>query len=251
MPSEAVKVMVRVRPLSTKELAMSCKPCVTVDSDQQVTLTKPNDVEIQKMFTYDFVFGPDCPQAKIYEESSFALVENVVEGYNGTIFAYGQTGCGKTFTMMGDPNDDQMKGIIPRTFSHILKIIDNTMNKNFLVRCSFIEIYNEEIRDLLSGTTKTKCDLKESPDKGVFIKDCSMIIVKSYQEMDKYMTIGNKNRSTGETLMNKDSSRSHSIFSLYIEAAQKDEKGNDKYTGGKLNLVDLAGSERQSKTQVI
>jgi len=249
MPAECVKVMVRVRPMNSKEKDRNCKSCVDIDNPtHQITLNKPVEAEAQKTFSYDNVFAPDCAQEKIYEESAFSLVESVVEGYNGTIFAYGQTGCGKTFTMMGVPDNDTLKGVIPRTFSHIIKIIDSSKDKNFLVRCSYIEIYNEEIRDLLSDNVKAKLELKESTDKGVFIKDLNMNIVKSTSEMEKYMNLGNNSRTTGETLMNKDSSRSHSIFSIYVEVSQKDEKGNDRFTAGKLNLVDLAGSERQSKT---
>lgn len=248
MPPESVKVMVRVRPMNSSEVSKNCKPCVEVDaSSLQVVLTKPQESDSQKIFTFDHVFAPDCEQQKIYEETAFSLVESVVEGYNGTIFAYGQTGCGKTFTMMGKPDDERLKGVIPRTFAQILKIIEFSQHKNFLVRCSFIEIYNEEIRDLLSDS-KTKCDLKENVDHEVFIKDLSMMVVKSVKEMEQYMTKGDNARTTGETLMNSTSSRSHSIFTIYVEASQKDEKGNERFTAGKLNLVDLAGSERQSKT---
>jgi hypothetical protein len=126
-------------------------------------------------------------------------------------------GCGKTWTMMGDPSVDEKRGIIPRTFSHIVNIVENSGDKKFLVRCSYLEIYNEEIHDLLGKDVKEKVELKESPDKGVFLKDLTMNVVKSIEEMDKFMTTGNKNRAVGETLMNKDSSRSHSIFTLYIE----------------------------------
>jgi hypothetical protein len=106
------------------------------------------------------------------------LIEQVVEGYNGTIFAYGQTGCGKTHSMIGDINSEEHRGLIPRTFQHIMSVIENAEEKKFLVRCSYIEIYNEEIHDLLSKDVKEKKDLKESPDKGLFIKDLSMNVCK-------------------------------------------------------------------------
>lgn len=116
--------------------------------------------------------------------------------------------------------------------------------KEFLVRCSYLEIYNEEIHDLLSKDVKGRLDLKESPDKGVFVKDLSMIIVKSVSEMVNLMDKGNNNRSVGETAMNKDSSRSHSLFTVYIEVSEQNAIGEARITAGKLNLVDLAGSER-------
>lgn len=147
--------------------------------------------------------------------------------------------------MLGNPNDEVEKGIIPRTFSHIINIVESANDKKFLVRCSYIEIYNEEIHDLLGRDVKARMDLKEYPDKGVFVKDLTMNVVKSVTEMDKWMNIGTENRSVGATVMNKDSSRSHSIFTLYIECSYKNEGDAEEHiTAGKLNLVDLAGSER-------
>lgn len=303
MPQETVKVMVRCRPMNSSETKGCCKSCVAIDQKtNQISITNLKDVNNVKTFTFDNVFAPDALQQTIYEESAFPLVENVVEGYNGTIFAYGQTGTllaravarsrssalalarsrssalalarcsalaraltplpsplaprstcigsGKTFTMLGNPNDPVYKGIIPRTFEHIVNIVQAaTDTKKLLVRCSYIEIYMEEIHDLLSEDVKQRMELKESPEKGIFIKDLCQVIVNSTKEMEKYMHIGNNNRATGETLMNKDSSRSHSIFTLYIESQMQDDLGKDKFTAGKLNLVDLAGSERQGKTQ--
>lgn len=248
-PTECVKVMIRVRPMNSKEKDRNCLTCLDIDpSLPQITLIKPQDSDAQKVFSYDNVFEAQCSQEKIYENSAFSLVESVAEGYNGTIFAYGQTGCGKTFTMMGIPEDLELKGVIPRTFSHIVKIIESSPDRNFLVRVSYLEIYNEEIRDLLSMNVKAKCKLRESPDKGVFIMDLKQQIVKTVAEMEGFMNVGNNSRTTGETLMNLTSSRSHSIFTVNVEVAQKDNKGNELFLGGKLNLVDLAGSERQSKT---
>ena len=116
--------------------------------------------------------------------------------------------------------------------------------KKFLIRCSFLEIYNESIRDLLSKNVDAKLELKENADKGVFVKNLSTIIVKSIPEIESYMDAGTLNRKTGETAMNKDSSRSHSIFTIYIETAENDSTGKNHIKAGKLNLVDLAGSER-------
>ena len=117
-----------------------------------------------------------------------------------------------------------------------------------MIRCSYLEIYNEEVRDLLSKTVDKKLELKENPDKGVYVKDLNQVIVKSITEIESYMEAGTNNRKTGETAMNKDSSRSHSIFTIYVETAET-VQGEQSIKAGKLNLVDLAGSERQSKTQ--
>ncbi len=107
-----------------------------------------------------------------------------------------------------------------------------------------MEIYNESIRDLLSKNSDAKLDLKENPDKGVYVKELATFIVKSISDIELYMDLGTKNRMTGETAMNKDSSRSHSIFTIYVETAETDSKGEQRIKAGKLNLVDLAGSER-------
>ncbi|CAK60786.1 unnamed protein product (macronuclear) [Paramecium tetraurelia] len=250
MPTECVKVIVRMRPFNSREKENGSKPCVTVHEDtNSVELRSSQDNEV-KNFSYDYVFGAETPQLQIYQKTAFNLVESVADGYNGTIFAYGQTGCGKTFTMIGDPTNENMKGIIPRTFDQIISIINNNSdsNKKFLLRCSYIEIYNEEIHDLLSKDAKQKYELKEG-QQGVFIKDLNIAVVRTTQEMDKYMQLGTQNRSVGATAMNKESSRSHCIFTVYIECSITDSKGNERITAGKLNLVDLAGSERQSKTQ--
>lgn len=117
-----------------------------------------------------------------------------------------------------------------------------------MIRCSFIEIYNEEVRDLLGKEVKKSLELKESPDKGVFVKDLSSNPAKTHGELMEYMNIGNRNRSVGETAMNKDSSRSHLLFMLYLESAEESQSEEKKYVASKLNLVDLAGSERINKT---
>mmetsp|Transcript_10696 Transcript_10696/g.10809 ORF Transcript_10696/g.10809 Transcript_10696/m.10809 type:complete len:126 (-) Transcript_10696:2073-2450(-) len=124
--------------------------------------------------------------------------------------------------MIGSIESEQGKGIMPKAFNHVFEIAGSSQNKDkqFLVRCSFIEIYNEEIRDLLNldqTGMKKRLEIKENPNKGVYIKDCSMRIVKNYQDLEKALKDGNKSKSTGETLMNQDSSRSHCIFSIYIE----------------------------------
>ncbi|XP_054719028.1 kinesin-like protein KIF17 [Uloborus diversus] len=177
----------------------------------------------------------------------FILCKNVTEGYNGTVFAYGQTGCGKSFTMQGITHPASQKGIIPRAFEHIFEAIATTENTKFLVHASYLEIYNEEIRDLLGKETKKKLELKEHPDKGVYVPGLSLHPVHNTKECEEVMEIGWKNRSVGATLMNADSSRSHSIFTIHLEMLELENSG-DLIKQGKLNLVDLAGSERQAKT---
>ena len=167
----------------------------------------------------------------------------------GTIFAYGQTGCGKTYTMMGE-GDETDRGIIPNAFTHVFENISSFgKEKRFLLRCSYLEIYNEGIHDLLEYDPDKKLELKEDPQKSIYVKGLTTVIVRSVQDIKKTMMSGSGNRHTAETKMNKESSRSHSIFTIYIETAETREDGSELIRAGKLNLVDLAGSERQSKTQ--
>jgi hypothetical protein len=151
--------------------------------------------------------------------------------------------------MEGIRDVPELRGIIPMAFDHIFGHIRNAgTDTQFLVRASYLEIYNEEIRDLLNKSLK-KLEIKERPDTGVYVKDLSSHVIKTIEEMDALMSAGNKNRSVGFTEMNATSSRSHSIFSITVEASELDPAtGEQRIRAGKLHLVDLAGSERQSKT---
>ena len=170
----------------------------------------------------------------------------MIQGYNGTIFAYGQTGTGKTFTISGVPKDPQLKGIMPRAFESIFKMIQSDTESEYLVRVSYLEIYNEEIRDLMSKKPQ-KLELKDK-DTGVYVKDLSTFVVKNPHDMTKVFDEGSMNRHVGATNMNEHSSRSHSVFTIIVESSVVDKDGEAHVKVGKLNIVDLAGSERQSKT---
>nr|XP_033777070.1 LOW QUALITY PROTEIN: kinesin-like protein KIF17 [Geotrypetes seraphini] len=250
MASESVKVVVRCRPMNERELDLKCRTVISMDSSRgQCFIQKPGaEDEPPKQFTFDGAYNQEQQTEQIYNEVAFPLVEGVTEGYNGTIFAYGQTGSGKSFSMQGVPQPVAQRGIIPRAFEHIFECVQCAENTKFLVRASYLEIYNEEIRDLLGEDTKRKLELKEHPEKGVYVKGLSMHTVHNVSECERIMETGWKNRAVGYTLMNKDSSRSHSIFTINMEICSVDEKGKDYLRAGKLNLVDLAGSERQSKT---
>ena len=143
----------------------------------------------------------------------------------------------------------ELQGIIPNTFSHIFNNISvHNKEKRFLLRCSYLEIYNECVNDLLDYSAEKKLELKEEPQKGVYIKGLTNVIVNSIPDIESTMAKGASNRHTAETSMNKDSSRSHCIFTIYIETSETKKDGRELLKGGKLNLVDLAGSERQAKT---
>ena len=246
--TETVKVIVRSRPLSKSERDRGNYSIIEFDrSINQVSITDTK-IHIPKTFAYDSVFDESFTQQQLYDESAYPLVQSTLQGYNTTIFAYGQTGCGKTYTMLGVPNDPNLRGLIPNSFSHIFgSISESNQEKMFLVRCSYIEIYNEEIRDLLNYDGKTKLELKEGKDRGIVVKNLSMHIVKSINDIGAAMENGNDHRITKQTNMNEKSSRSHAIFTIYIETSE--QQGNRMLIkAGKLNLVDLAGSERQKKT---
>lgn len=149
--------------------------------------------------------------------------------------------------MQGRADPPELRGVIPNSFDHIFDHIKLAKDTEFLVRCSYLEIYNEEIRDLLVTDATNRLELHEDRDRGVFVKDLTQVVVDSAAAIDKVMNDGNKHRTTGATLMNAESSRSHSIFTIIIETSSMRD-GREHICRGKLNLVDLAGSERPSKT---
>ncbi|XP_058130622.1 kinesin-like protein KIF3A [Anopheles ziemanni] len=262
MPEEAIKnegeienvrVVVRVRPMDKNELDSGSQNVIKVDkANRCITVVKPNanSSEPPKIYYFDNVFGEDSTQIDLYVDTARPIVDKVLEGYNGTILAYGQTGTGKTYTMSGNPESPQTKGIIPNTFAHIFgHIARGKENQKFLVRVSYMEIYNEEVRDLLGKELNKSLEVKERADIGVFVKDLSGYVVHNADDLDNIMKLGNKNRVVGATKMNSESSRSHAIFSITVESSETDEAGRQYVRMGKLQLVDLAGSERQSKTQ--
>ncbi|KAL3670368.1 hypothetical protein V7S43_004677 [Phytophthora oleae] len=244
---ETVKVVVRCRPLFGKELVEGRKSIVILDQAAALISLKCPDNGQLKSFTFDSVYDENTSQRQFYDESGYPLVESIFDGYNGTIFAYGQTGCGKTHTMQGKDSPPELRGVIPLSFDHIFDTINADTSREYMVRASYLEIYNEDIRDLLNEDSKKKLDLKESADGTVYVKDLTEVVVRDVESMNNVMNRGFKNRTVGATLMNEGSSRSHSIFTVVVETSET-IGGQDHFKAGKLNLVDLAGSERQSKT---
>ncbi|XP_073678957.1 kinesin-like protein KIF3B [Garra rufa] len=250
--SESVKVVVRCRPMNEKERAANFERVVSVDVKLgQVAVRNfrgASSHDHPKVFTFDSVYDWNSKQMELYDETFRPLVDSVLFGFNGTIFAYGQTGTGKTYTMEGVRNDPDRRGVIPNSFEHIFTHISRSQNQQYLVRASYLEIYQEEIRDLLSKDQSRRLELKERPDTGVYVKDLSSFVTKSVREIEHVMNVGNQNRSVGATNMNEHSSRSHAIFVITIECSELGPDGENHIRVGKLNLVDLAGSERQTKT---
>ncbi|KAF5293840.1 hypothetical protein FQR65_LT10978 [Abscondita terminalis] len=247
--NESVQVVVRCRPINLKETERDCTKVVKIyPSRGVIEVQNPHarsENEKTKMFTYDAVYDENSTQQSVYDETVRPLVASVLEGYNGCVFAYGQTGTGKTFTMEGIVGDKEEEGIIPRAFEQIWAHINRTTGVEFLVYARYLEIYMEDIRDLLKIKNSKPLELRQSAEKGVFVSHLHSQTCQSASDMMKAMKIGNKNRTTGVTNMNEHSSRSHAIFQIAIEMAE----GTSKCVKvGKLNLIDLAGSERQSKT---
>ncbi|EPT32445.1 kinesin motor domain-containing protein [Toxoplasma gondii ME49] len=249
--AERVRVIIRCRPLNEKEQAEGSEVVVHVDSPSAtVTLCRTDGKSCgsEKRFTFDAAYSWNAEQKHIYDETAVGIVESVMEGYNGTIFAYGQTGTGKTHTMMGTESCHVNKGIIPRAFEHIFSRVACSTRTRYLVQASFLEIYNEEIRDLLAKNPTGRLELKDHPRSGVYVKDLSSFVVKGVEELQAAMLAGQKNRKVGATLMNVVSSRSHTIFTVTIESCESVDGEDSQIRVGKLNLVDLAGSERHAKT---
>ncbi|XP_035534187.1 kinesin-like protein KIF3C isoform X2 [Morone saxatilis] len=255
--SESVKVVVRCRPLNRKEESNGpAGGIIQMDVRLgQVILRNPRAPvsEPQKTFTFDAVYDANSKQRDLYDESVRPLIDSVLAGINGTIFAYGQTGTGKTYTMQGAWMDPEKRGVIPNAFDHIFTHISRSQSdRQYLVRASYLEIYLEEVRDLLDpnhGNARA-LELRESPESGVYVRDLTSCVCKSIKEIEEVMNMGNQARAVGATDMNEHSSRSHALFLITVECSQPGPDGRKHIRVGRLNLVDLAGSERQAKTGV-
>uniref|UniRef100_A0A3B3CA50 Kinesin motor domain-containing protein n=1 Tax=Oryzias melastigma TaxID=30732 RepID=A0A3B3CA50_ORYME len=210
LDSESVRVVVRSRPLNDREKAVSSGVVLSMDLQHcQCFIWKPGaEDEPPKQFTFDGTYSGEHATEQLYNEAVCPLVEGVTEGYNGTIFAYGQTGSGKSFTMQGVSEPEAQRGVIPRAFEHIFESIQCAENTKFLVRACYLEIYNEDVRDLLGNDVKQRLEVKfEHPERGVHVRDLSMHSVHSVGECERIMERGCRNRAVGSTLMNKDSSQ--------------------------------------------
>ncbi|XP_045473504.1 kinesin-like protein KIF3A [Harmonia axyridis] len=246
---ENVKVYIRIRPLNENESLGNAKGTIEINKEEGTILLNNSEYrEFEKLFRFHQVFPEESSQMEIYHTVAAPIVDTVLKGYNGTIFAYGQTGSGKTYTMVGEHSPKELQGIIPHSFSQIFtQIASSVEQKSFVVTATFLEIYNEEIRDLLSVNTNKKLVIHDHKTHGSFVKNLSGFTVNSIEELKKLFIRGNKNRTTKSNTVNVSSSRSHAIFTIMIES--KNHKSNVT-TFGKLNFVDLAGSERLSRTKV-
>ncbi|XP_040992775.1 kinesin-like protein KIN-5D [Juglans microcarpa x Juglans regia] len=258
-----VQVLVRCRPLSEEELRIHTPVVISCnESRREVSAVQSiANKQIDRTFAFDKVFGPTSQQKELYDQAVSPIVNEVLEGYNCTIFAYGQTGTGKTYTMEGGarkkngefPND---AGVIPRAVKQIFDILE-AQNAEYSMKVTFLELYNEEISDLLApeecskfidDKSKKPIALMEDGRGGVFVRGLEEEIVCTANEIYKILEKGSAKRRTAETLLNKQSSRSHSIFSITIHIKECTPEGEEMIKCGKLNLVDLAGSENISRS---
>eukprot|EP00756_Hemistasia_phaeocysticola_P025903 Hpha_TRINITY_DN16030_c2_g2::TRINITY_DN16030_c2_g2_i1::g.120827::m.120827/K20196/KIF3B; kinesin family member 3B len=247
--SENLQVCVRVRPLSDKEQRDGCKEVVTTDLVQNsVTVQQAADHGDFKTFCFDQIYNRDFTQKDIYLRTTHPVVESVLEGYNSTVFAYGQSGTGKTHTMTGVIGTPE-QGVIPNALTHIFESIAaaDPERVTHTVSVSFLELYNGKCRDLLTDK-KRNLELKENAHKLFFVKDLEKVVITGgMPQCMRLMEEGSHRRETGATQLNQDSSRSHSVFTVEITAFNREHEPPTTCVS-KLNLVDLAGSERQSKT---
>uniref|UniRef100_K3X6A3 Kinesin-like protein n=1 Tax=Globisporangium ultimum (strain ATCC 200006 / CBS 805.95 / DAOM BR144) TaxID=431595 RepID=K3X6A3_GLOUD len=262
-----VKVAVRCRPMSSRETQMGAQPIVRVSDGTTIVIqaaaidensstgessaASSDHSSTRKQFTFDHAYGSDSVQSQVYDDIARPTVEKALQGYNGTIFAYGQTGSGKTHTMMGSGDDH---GIIPLMNLDIFERVGAAQRADpalkFLVTVSFLEIYNEVIKDLLNPSDKV-LKIREHPDMGIYVEQLAELIVKDAHEVARLLQQGNKVRQVAATQMNERSSRSHSCFTIKIASKRQEViSGVQKeiMMNAKINLVDLAGSERASKT---
>ena len=261
-----LKVYIRVRPplMSEKDSSLPFRSIATVSDDKStISLIEYLGFEFEEAlkqkelidnpshflphpYTFDHIFDMDSTQDDVYKIAAVPAVESLMSGYNSTIFAYGQTGTGKTYTMEGFSykNSSPKKGLIPRAIENIFKYIENNSNSDttFIIRVSYLQIYNESIDDLLKSEKK-HLSIRESQKKGIYVEGLSEWAVCSPNDIYALLERGAQSRTKAQTKMNDVSSRSHAVFTIILEQ-MKNVKGKKQFKNGKLNMVDLAGSER-------
>ncbi|KAL1498183.1 hypothetical protein ABEB36_009020 [Hypothenemus hampei] len=256
----SVKVAVRVRPFNNREISRECK-CIIKMGGNTTTITnpraEPNNKEAIKSFNFDYSYWSHdetdtdfSSQLVVYKDIGEEMLQHSFDGYNVCIFAYGQTGAGKSYTMMGKQEEGQ-EGIIPQICKELFrKIHDGDVSDiKYSVEVSYMEIYCERVRDLLNPKNKGNLKVREHPLLGPYVEDLSKLAVTSYEDIHDLIDEGNKARTVAATNMNETSSRSHAVFTIFFTQQRLDETTQlttEKVS--KISLVDLAGSERADST---
>ncbi|XP_030136152.1 kinesin-like protein KIF1A isoform X8 [Taeniopygia guttata] len=258
MAGASVKVAVRVRPFNSREMSRESK-CIIQMSGSTTTILNPKQPkETPKSFNFDYSYWSHttpadinyASQKQVYRDIGEEMLQHAFEGYNVCIFAYGQTGAGKSYTMMGKQEKDQ-QGIIPQLCEDLFSRINDTTNDNmsYSVEVSYMEIYCERVRDLLNPKNKGNLRVREHPLMGPYVEDLSKLAVTSYNDIQDLMDSGNKARTVAATNMNETSSRSHAVFNIIFTQKRHDaETDITTEKVSKISLVDLAGSERADST---
>ena len=249
--SENIKVCLRIRPMSVLEKSRNDTSCIEPVSGEQLIFSHKN---LRRNYTFNLVFGPDSSQEDVFFNCSIdKLIDSALDGYSVTIFAYGQTGSGKTYTIMGRDDainekiltNNKYSGIMPKSINYIWSTVGNKRQK-FYIKVSFLEIYNEQINDLLNPMN-SNLQIRWDQKQGFFVEGLLVIECKKPEDIVEIILQGTKNRKKGSHDLNKDSSRSHSILTVYlISEFQSGVESYKKY--GKISFVDLAGSERLKET---
>ncbi|XP_048845374.1 kinesin-like protein KIF1A isoform X10 [Brienomyrus brachyistius] len=258
MAGASVKVAVRVRPFNSREIGRESK-CIIQMTGNTTTIINPKQPKENKSFNFDFSYwshtSPEdinyASQQQVYRDIGEEMLLHAFEGYNVCIFAYGQTGAGKSYTMMGKQEPAQ-QGIIPLLCEDLFTKINDSNNDNnmsYSVEVSYMEIYCERVRDLLNPKNKGNLRVREHPLMGPYVEDLSKLAVTSYNDIQDLMDSGNKARTVAATNMNETSSRSHAVFNIIFTQRRHDaETDNTSEKVSKISLVDLAGSERADST---
>ncbi|XP_038605620.1 kinesin-like protein KIF1A isoform X7 [Tachyglossus aculeatus] len=258
MAGASVKVAVRVRPFNSREMSRDSK-CIIQMTGSTTTIVNPKQPkETPKSFSFDYSYWSHttpadinyASQKQVYHDIGEEMLQHAFEGYNVCIFAYGQTGAGKSYTMMGKQEKDQ-QGIIPQLCEDLFSRINDTTNDNmsYSVEVSYMEIYCERVRDLLNPKNKGNLRVREHPLMGPYVEDLSKLAVTSYNDIQDLMDSGNKARTVAATNMNETSSRSHAVFNIIFTQKRHDaETDITTEKVSKISLVDLAGSERADST---
>jgi len=249
--SENIKVCLRIRPMSLQEKSRNDVSCIEPVSNEQLILSHKN---LRRSYTFNLVFGQESSQEDVFFNCSMdKLIDSALDGYSVTIFAYGQTGSGKTYTIMGRDDainekilkNNKYSGIMPKSINYIWSTVSRRQQK-FYIKVSFLEIYNEQINDLLNPTN-SNLQIRWDQKQGFFVEGLLVIECKKPEDIVEIILQGTKNRKKGSHDLNKDSSRSHSILTVYL--ISEFESGGESYKKyGKISFVDLAGSERLKET---
>ena len=249
--SENIKVCLRIRPMNLQEKGRNDMNCIEPVSSNQLIFSNKN---MRRSYTYNLVFGPESTQEDIFYNCSInKLIDSALDGYSVTVFAYGQTGSGKTYTIMGRDDsinekilsNDKYSGIMPKSINYIWNTVGSRQEK-FYIKVSFLEIYNEQINDLLN-IGNTNLQIRWDQRQGFFVEGLLVIECKKPEDIVEVILQGTKNRKKGSHELNKDSSRSHTILTVYV-ISEFQSQGQNFKKYGKISFVDLAGSERLKET---